>query len=202
MTISFVARTQGANGSEPSGVQQFDVLLAILQSDLAATGPAGWTQIGATRQTGATYFAQCWWIARGASAPSYTWTGFTVGNAQIDVVAYRGARNVSLDVTGQSAAGSAVAPSVTTTVQNGLLVCLYEDDTDTSLTIPAGMTDRSAAGTTCAIAELALTTPGATGTKTFGGTTTPIGAWSVALAQAAAPPPFQRNTPRVWSTFQ
>lgn len=199
MAITFVNKTQGTNpASAPASTQQGDIFIAVLQADAAGTGPAGWTQIGATRQTGATFFAQVWYIVRGVSAPSTTWTGFTSGTAQIDIYAYRGAR-ATLDVTGQSAAGSAVAPSVTTTVPNGLLVCLYEDDTDTTLTTPAGMTSRAFTTSTSAVADLQLGAAGATGTKTFGGTTTPIGAWSVALAPAVAPPPFQVNPPRIWS---
>lgn len=201
MAISFVNRSfnHNTNGSEPASVQQGDVMLAILQSQTAAVGPAGWTQIGATRQTGTTWFAEVWFIVRGATAPSYTWTNLGTGS-DINVHAWRGAR-ATIDVSGQSAAGSAVSPSVTTTVPNGLLVCLYEDDTDTSLTVPAGMTSRSQSATTSAVAELALGAVGATGTKTFGGTTTPIAAWSVALAPVVAPPPFQQTTPRVWTVY-
>lgn len=200
MSISFVAQAHAPSltGTEPTGTAQDDVLIAFLTSGTAAqTNPGGWTQVGVSRTAGST-FATCWYIQRGSSAPNLTWGGGG-GSPSCDIVSYRGAKGTTHQ-SAQSAAGSAVAPSLTTTLNDCFLICTYADDVDQTITVPSGMTNRTTIGSNAfgRIAELVLTAAGATGTKTFTTTTTPVGAWSIALAPNPAPPSFQRLPMRIW----
>ena len=101
-------------------------------------------------------------------------------------------------------AGSNVAPSITTTVDNCMLVCCYSDDENLgSASNPTGMTSRTVQDVFVYESELSLGGAGATGTKTFPNYYTPIGAWSVALAPVVAksPPPTPNPYPRIWRIY-
>lgn len=184
-------------GTEPTNVQNGDLIVAIVSSGGTQTGPAGWTQVN-TEGNASSYFSSVWYIQRGITAPSYSWT-VGAGGSDIDICAWRGAGGVA-NITGKSANGSAVAPSVTTTLDNCLLICSYTDANDTSVTVPSGMTRRSLTGNSSFnnVAELQLGAAGATGTKTFTTTTSPVAAWSLALYPAFAPPVFQHFPNRIW----
>lgn len=208
MTITFVdAQYTDATGTGtaviPTGTQSGDVLIAIVLDNLGTpTNPGGWTQVGVNRVDVVTT-VNVWYIQRTSSTPNLTWGGTGGSGTDIDIVAYRGAAGTP-NITGQSALNSAVAPSVTTTVDNCMLICLYADAADQTITVPAGMVSRTDASGTSnnAYAELQLGAAGATGTKTFTGTTDTIAAWSVALAPGPAGFPPRRNTPnRIWSVW-
>jgi len=179
VAVSFVAYTGtgGATQVEPTGTAQNDILLAVINATTSPTGPAGWTQVGSIRNASGEYTG-VWWIRRGSSAPSYTWTGTIDGGV---VAAFRGASNL-LSASAQSAAGSAVSPSVTTTFDNSMIVCLYGDAGSSSITAPSGMTLTT--GFFNAVAYVLQASAGASGTKTWGGTSLPVGSWTIALEPA------------------
>ena len=186
MAISFVSFVAtGGGAAEPAGVLSGDVLVAVALSNTVSApgGPAGWAQAGTTLTVGANT-ANAWTIARGGSAPSYAWTN--VGSGGVNVYAFRGASS-TLDAVATGTATSAVAPSVNASAATDWLVCLYVDNASAAITAPAGMTEPGTPAAFGAGAYLALSASGATGTKTFGGTTTPLGAWSIALAVLAVP---------------
>lgn len=178
--IQFVGASHSdtLSGSLPPGTQEGDILLAVVQADRSPTGPTGWTKIGADR-TANDFTANVWYIVRGASPPALNWGGGGSSPA-LDIVAYRGAATTP-HVSAQSSAGSGVAPSVITSVPDAVLVCLNADYSGANP--PSGMTDRTVNVTYNRIADLAVPTPGATGTKSFTGGD-PIGTWSVVLAPA------------------
>ncbi len=180
-SITFVgaSHANSLTGSLPVGTQDGDFLLAILQAASSGTAPSGWTKIGSDRTIN-DFVANAWYIVRGASSPSLTWGGGGSDPA-LDIVAYRGAQSTP-HVTGQSVAGSSVAPSVTTTVANTVLVGLAADY-DEAPGAPSGMTNRTVSATYNTIADTTVASAGATGNKTFSGST-PIGTWSVVLAPA------------------
>lgn len=183
MAISFVGSTHvggvTVSGTEPSGTQPGDVLLAVINANAAPTGPAGWTKIGTNVPQGSGWVANVWIITRGASAPSLTWSGTSF--QYLDISCWRGAKGTP-NVTGQGSTGSNSAPSVTTTVANAMLVCLFASYDGSTPGAPSGMTDRTASGKqyNC-IASLSLGAAGATGSKTFTGSTLTFAGWSVAL---------------------
>lgn len=187
MTISFVATSEAAGGtqSEPSGVQPGDMLFCVINGASAPAGPAGWSKVGADR-TGSGETTNVWWIARGSTAPSYTWTNSPDGGS---ISAFRGAQT-TLHASGQSAAGSTVSPSVATTVDDCLMVLLYGDNGSSTIGAPSGCTLRNS-GFFVGCASVAQATAGSTPTRTWTSTSLPIGAWTVALAPLGlAPPPF------------
>ncbi|MEU6709986.1 hypothetical protein ABZ897_00790 [Nonomuraea sp. NPDC046802] len=183
--IRFIDSTHAEThtGLMPAGTQQGDILLAIMQDSDAADGPAGWTQLGADR-AGTQFDANAWTTTVGAGPTDLTWTNGGEGPI-LDILAYRGTAEPT--VYAQSAAANPVAPSVTTTAPNSLLVCLYADESSQTLTAPPGMTDRTPVSGFAynAEADQVIASPGATGTRQFGGTGNAIGAWSIILEPAA-----------------
>ena len=136
--------------SEPSGTVQGDFLVAYAKgtgNNVELTPPAGWTAIvtpfsvaySTPRYVGA------WYIVRGSSAPSYTWTGPT--NAYIVVTAWTGVdtgnpiQNVFSSTTATSATPN--GPLVITEVANSMLVtvALQNDAAPTLSSNPTGMTN-------------------------------------------------------------
>lgn len=185
MTIFFIARTVTVGGAaEPTGTQQGDLVFCIAYSGTTSipSAPAGWTQLGSSL-VGGTHYGNVWWIMRGSSAPSYSFTN--VGSGRTRTVTIRGAS--SIDNVGSSANASAVSPSVNATNINEWLTCWFVDDSSTAINAPTGMTAPNLGGTITDFAYVDLTpTSGATGTKTFTGTVTPIGAWSATLFNGTA----------------
>jgi hypothetical protein len=179
MAISFLASSYNGGtltGTEPSGTAQDDVMLAFLFAGdhTAQTGPAGWTQLdqvdGANTQR-----ASIWVIVRGASAPALTWAGPVASSASIEVLTYRGCHTTTptdghnmVEVTGDATPDS---PSLTTTIDNDWLICLFARGFQDPLTItvPSGMTSRfnKPSGDWFAGADLALGAAGSTGAKTW-----------------------------------
>jgi hypothetical protein len=185
-TPTFVAYTNTVGGTqvEPTGTQQGDIVLAVMNGVSAAVGPAGWTKILSDR-TAAGETANAWWIVRGSSAPSYTWTNSPDGGA---VASFRGALP-SLHTSAQSAAASNVSPAITTLVNDALCVSIYADNASSTITAPAGTTFVTN-GVFDAMATFVQATPGTTATKTWQNTSSPIGTWTVALVPPVAIPPF------------
>lgn len=189
MAIAFRSASfaNSMTGTEPTGAASGDLLVAVVSADNPATGPAGWTQIGSTLTSTGGIAGNIWGIIRGGSAPSYVWAGGSAWGG-VDISAYSGA--ASFGASASSASQSNVSPTVTSVAANSMLVCCYAEQASTTSTTPAGMTKRSV-GALNYCAELALPSPGATGTKTWGSPGTPVGAWSVVLEAAATATPGQ-----------
>lgn len=190
MAISYIAETgvSGGTGTEPTGTIQGDFLLASAMSTSSSlAAPSGWTQIGTT-VTASSYTAGLWYCIRGASAPSYVWTNVAGSNDGVTIVTFRGVNPTTpFDASAQSSAGSAVAPTISAANATDWLVCPYCDAASTTIAAPTGMTLAGGDTVYSVIAYLALSAAGATGTKTFTSTTSPIGAWSLALQAAYDP---------------
>jgi len=173
-TLRSVSEVTSLTGTEPTGTTQGDVLVAYVKgtgTSTALTGPAGWTQVGSQLISYSTpRYTGVWYIVRGASAPSYTWSGPT--GAYIVVTAWTGAdtsnpiQSVYAATTATSATPS--GPSVTTLVANSTLVtvAMHNDASPTLTSYPSGMTGIQS-NTTSRIhsASQVIATTGATGTK-------------------------------------
>lgn len=75
---TFRAKTHSltANPGEPAGTAAGDdVFLWVISNTGTPAAPVGWTVLGTWIGTNSRF--ALWWIKRGSSAPSYTWTGGT-----------------------------------------------------------------------------------------------------------------------------
>lgn len=169
----------------PAGTVAGDFMIASVgfrPNTLTATAPAGWTLLRRTNNAAgsANSLAVYYRVAGGSEPASYNWT-FSAGAAGAagGIQSFAGV-NVSdpIDVeNGQTTASntSHVAPSVTTTTANTMIVTTHSISSGTTWTPPAGMTqayDRSvnpvpdALGISIIGSYATQAATGATGTKT------------------------------------
>lgn len=194
--------------SRPSGAAVGDVLIAgiVWQGDYSGatpTAPADWVLIRATT-TSASIAAFSYYRVVGASEPgSYTWSG-RAASVTGGMVAYSGVDTTNpINVSsGQSDSvpGSAIAPGVTTTRANAMLVGVFGSAAGGTTTPPNGMTSlwtgASSGGTGATIqvstmgGEESWSTPGTTGTRVA----STNGAQSVGQLIAVQPPAYPRAT--------
>jgi hypothetical protein len=191
MAITFVnwTDTNGSSlvGIEPTDTAPGDILIAVCLADAGTIGkPSGWTYIGSQLNDGSFLALRACYIVRGSSAPSYTFTAAGASNKFVGVGAWRGALG-NPDALASGTSTSVVAPSLTTTADDDLLVCMCAESSGAE-TVPSGMTKRSVGPTAICFAELQLVGHGSTGTKEFGNSSNPIGAFSIALSPTIAPP--------------
>ena len=170
--------------TKPTGVVAGDVMLA--QIDVRggslvtfSTVPTGWALVTNGRINSTTILAQAVYykVAGGAEPASYTW-GFTNGRAGGGIAAFRGVDNAAPinASSGQANASSTniVAPSITTTVANTMLVGLFgtaQSDTITppalhSVGIPSTASGAGPNGATIESAYVTRAAVGATGSRT------------------------------------
>ncbi|MCR4301274.1 MAG: hypothetical protein NUV51_06660 [Sulfuricaulis sp.] len=137
----------------PTGTVARDVMIASVartSSAVTITPPSGWTQIREVTQTSATSSALAtYYRVAGASEPaSYTWTmsvsGF--GGAVGGIASFSGVDNTvpPYDAEAGNATASStshMAPSVTTTLDDGMLVTIHELTSSRTWTFPGGMTE-------------------------------------------------------------
>lgn len=198
MAIGFIAKSH-VNGTltatEPTGTASGDVMVACLDENggvTAHTGPVGWTQLEQSTY-GTANRGSIWFILRGGSAPSLSWTGPLAALVDIDIFTYRGSdQTTPIDVHTSAVRASSttpLSPSVTTNVANDLLMAILLNEALNSSTVtqPTGMTSRQdgfTVGDDIFMADLALGAAGATGTKqwtlNFADAT-----WTVAVAITA-----------------
>ncbi len=192
----------------PAGVTANDVLIANLavrggSGVTLGTPPPGWTLVNRTNS--GTAVAQAVYVRTvAASEPaSYTWT-FTPGDrAAAAIVAFRGVSTTTpIDVSaGQAtspAATAIVAPSVTTTVANTMLVGLYSiAQGGEAFTAPGGMTERfdistgaGPNGVTIAAATATQATIGASGPRTASATSSELGVGTLVALRPGCGPTF------------
>lgn len=161
--------------TKPSGVVQHDLLVASIASDQTGTvtAPTGWNLIRDTQGSGVRLLV--YWKAATASEPAnYTWTHATTGDMSAGIAAYKGiATDTPVDIeNGQTTASSTThaTPDVTTTVDCFIIASHASADAGI-WTPPSGMAERVDEGAgaeevNLEISDVALVTPGATGTKT------------------------------------
>ncbi|MGH2786088.1 MAG: Ig-like domain-containing protein [Actinomycetota bacterium] len=165
----------------PAGVAADDVLVAAIdvRGNPTLTPPAGWTlvrlDISGFVMRQAVYVR----VAGSNVPPSYTWTLSSIQSAAGGIAAYSGVDTASPILThaGQisttSGTNQIVAPSITTTVNGAMILGIFGVANNTSVTAPAGMTERfdmvSNAGTypvVSSCAQMIQSAAGATGNKT------------------------------------
>jgi hypothetical protein len=195
VAISFVNFSATSGGAaEPASVQSGDLLIAMALSGSASTpgAPAGWASLGGALQITGTNVGNLWYIGRGGSAPSYAFTNVTGGG--VNIWAFRGASTLMFDAVVTGTSTSSTVPSATVTQTSDWLLALYADNGSTSITAPSGMTEPGSPNSYSALAYNSAPALGASGTKLFGGTSTPIGAWMIAIF--AATPALTSKTTR------
>jgi hypothetical protein len=147
-TITFVGST--SNGGDtaavslgrPTGVAPGDVLIAafLTRNVITVQAPAGWsllTTIGSMR----VYHR----IAGESEPTTYTWTLASQQRWAGGIAAYRGTRTNPIDaVAAETSSGSPslLAPSVTTSVDQTMLIALFGSHNRGTIAAPDGMTER------------------------------------------------------------
>ncbi len=188
--------------TRPDGAQYGDLMLAALAfaggSNVTITPPSGWELVLRTNDTtvGGVAVYQKRYVATD-TATSYAFTLSTSSAHASALLVYGGADQVrAVDISGgQANASSAncVAPSVTTTVSNALLVKLASAAAGTvTATPPAGFTERvdtTGGAVSLAVSDDDQTTLGASGTKT-----TVLSSAQANIGQLVALAPSQLNT--------
>ena len=167
------------------GVITGDVMLAAIGVEGAfgnVTPPAGWTavtSVNAVSDYGQIVYRK---TATAAEPAYYTFThSSTVANLSGGIVAYRGVSTVTpIDASGSQANASSVnvvAPSVTTTTGCARVVGLFSSFSASTMTPPAGMTERLDVVTSepawdinVSVADQIQNVPAATGTRTAAAT--------------------------------
>lgn len=167
-------------GNKPTGTANGDALFACVFTNGSGTNPtittvpSGWTLLDTTTSSTNVRMSVYWKIA--ASEPT-TWSWGTSGNVawivQVTAVQNPGDAVTPTDVSGiQANASSAnvVAPSVTTTLANGLMVGFFGTHITTTFTPDGSMTEvQDAQCSSLASLETAWearASTGATGTRT------------------------------------
>jgi hypothetical protein len=158
--ITFQSASSGTNGlgattitlNAPAGVAQGDLLVAQVTArhTAAPTAPAGWQLVAnQAAGSGASAVIQSifWKAAGGAEPASYTWTWSTSIRASGGILAYSGVDATNPIDAASGGSGSSnlpMAPSVTTTANDAVLVAFFgmNPTVATTFTEPAGMTER------------------------------------------------------------
>jgi hypothetical protein len=205
MAIAFRSATTNSNAgattlviTPPASLADNDVMIAVICVNVdttAITAPAGWTLIRSLNTT-FTARASLYRKLAASESGSYTWTFDSSQRSAGAIAAFTGVNTISIvDVeNGQTGGGTAnaVAPTITTTLDNDMLVYAGADDSSTvaTWTPPTGMAEAadSNSAQSVEIAYVLQAVAGATGTKT-GVCTNAIdakGAFLVALKASAS----------------
>jgi hypothetical protein len=203
------ATASGASGTsvtvnKPSGTAENDVLIALVYIEdhigSSITPPSGWTQLRRSDQSGPPpfdYSHVTYWKRAGASEPGsyqWSWTGTKYREAFIIAVQGCATSGDPIDVEAATVNGAQddapVAPSVTTTVADTLLLCIYTSaDGGNAVWAPgsSGLTER-VDSVSMAAYDVAVASAGATGSKTVSCTGGINPEWHVGAAIALKPP--------------
>lgn len=144
MAWSFVGASKAYDAfpSWPAGTQEGDLIVASFTMPVAQslTAASGWTEMH-TRIAGATFAHQTFWIKRGASAPSTTFTRAVGGSEpSCGLTVYRAGTGsfaaLASPVTHNSASGTTgvTAGALTTTGANDLVIGSVASTADSALT--------------------------------------------------------------------
>lgn len=197
----------------PGGMAPGDVMVAgiTVGGTPSITPPSGWTLVRLDATAEFDLRQAVFFKVVGSEPANYTWTFSQNQAAAGGIHAYAGVDNASpinahggkIDSFGRTT--SIIAPSITTTVSNSMLVGFFGIARNTTISPPPGMTERydraSTAGPFFATGEgcdVIQSAAGATGTKTASAATTgPNIGQLIALnpAGAGAPPPSPSPSP-------
>lgn len=152
--VDEVAKTTGQTSSTPAATQIGDLNIAYVKVSTASTitTPANWTQIyNTTFNTAAEQVAAYYKFATAVGAESPTWTFTGGGTAQVLHVCITGTDGTNpIDISGSqnnASSASVVAPSVTETSNNDLLLFYGAGITTATWTAPLGLTSISSVTT-------------------------------------------------------
>jgi hypothetical protein len=154
--IAFVGVASAANATEttltiaaPGSVSAGNVLLAAVhvRGKPAVTAPAGWTLVRSDQNGNAMKAVVYTKVATASEPASYTWTFASAQAAAGGITAWSGvSTSTPIDAHGGqvnlTSSTTITAPSITTTTTNTMLVGFFGIGPATSLTPPAGMTER------------------------------------------------------------
>lgn len=176
--------------NKPAGVASGNVMVATLTGTGtgALTPPAGWTVVKDTTQGTASRQITYYRVAGGSEGASYSWGLGTTRQASGGIIAYSGVNGtapIDASATASGASGNAVAGSVTTSAANDEVIIASGFNINTTVTAPAGTTQRYSVpspSTTNEAADFTLATAGATGSNTA----TPAVTTSAWIAQTVA----------------
>src|SRR5438552_6773234 len=198
--IGFRSSTSGSSGastvtsfnlSKPAGTAASDVMVASVSATEVAnnvptiTPPTGWTLIASTDVNGQHFRIATFWRLAGSDAGPYT---FTVPSASAMAGGISAYANVDTTnpINASGGAGGNVAPSITTTVADTMLVACFGRSGSTLIGVPSGMTERfhaeSSAGDASESADAPQAAIGATGSKSSTGTISQEASQLIALA--------------------
>ncbi len=180
--------------TKPSGTVEGDALVAMVVVSAGAlpniTPPAGWTAVG-TFAIGGAKRAGVWTKIAGGSEPAnYTWTSsVSMSQAASFILRYvpqsptQSPGVVDATAMGSGVASPGVAPSVNASGDNDTLIALFSANISSGST-PTGMTQRAAIEPSGSVQAYAydelLTQTGATGTRTWTGSSQGFG-FTIAL---------------------
>jgi RHS repeat-associated protein len=168
---------------------------------VTVTAPAGWTLQNSTADPASNVRDLLYWRIAATSDPtSWTWTFSSTIKVSGGIGAYAGVNQTNpIDTSAVTTSGSSttlVAPSVTTTKDNAMVVVLYGTRTGTTLTPPAGMSERydqastgqsAATRTTSEAADQAQPAAGVSGTRTATAAASVTASVNRTIALAPAP---------------
>lgn len=198
------------DGTEPSGTVQGNLLVGFANTgqdgDRTITGPTGWSEIGSaviTNDGGAWRVnLAAFWIERGASAPSLTWTFSVSCFSQISIFRVTGHRKgtpIGFN-TGNSGTGStSTFTGGTTGNRDSLLIGAHHDMEDPPRSPSSGWTEEHDG--VLYTQYKAITAAGATGNFTMANNSIGSEQWStrvVEILATGALPPLRRNTIVPW----
>jgi hypothetical protein len=177
---SYIYRPFGLTLDKPAGTVENDVMLAAIVHVKSPTAlndivaPAGWTKIGTSTvvaASGASAKLEVWWKRAGGSEPaSYFFDVWADSDNQYSIISYSGCPTSgspidAFSTNSANTGATATGLSLTTTQANDALIWIGHNwDASTTLTPPAGMTER--ADSLLYISEQDITAAGATGNRT------------------------------------
>lgn len=204
MAIAYRASATASNSSsstvvinKPTGTVDGDVMICIINANTSSTTitpPAGWTLIRSLTTPFITANASTYYKVASSEGSSYT---FTLSSSQRNsgiISSFSGADNsspINVEDGQTNANATSTAPSITTTVDNCMLIYVsgYDDGASYTYTPPTGYTEaiETGAAAACELAYLIKATAGSTGSVdgTISGAVSNA-AFHIALAPAGA----------------
>lgn len=170
------ASSNSVTVTKPASTADGDIMLALIYvNDATATitPPTGWTIID-TINTTITAKETLYWKRADSEGASYIFNFSVTTRNRGSIHSFTGVANSlpynAHSVQGNDSGTNAIAPTITSVVDNSLIVFLCGQDSalTSTYTPPSGMTERYDSGGASAqeVADVILATAGATGTKT------------------------------------
>lgn len=174
------SKSTGASGgnltaTEPAGAANGDVLVALFAQDHTTATlnlPSGWTEIGRGTGGAPNFSYVVGWIARGASAPSLTFTSNQTAWREVVIVCLSDAAFDAAQIATGTGTNDADPPSATATTASDVAVAMayYFPGWGASPTMPTGYTQRAyTLGDGAIAATRALSASGAENPSLFDG---------------------------------